>query len=74
MAWQMFLKSLDREPVTSVHRLPLVKLSNVMETQSLCHGSSEVDSKFTNLSLNVAEVGVAGPATHLFDDVVVFSS
>jgi hypothetical protein len=85
--WQMYLQRLDREPVAPSTRMwriylnvvernrpLLVSLSNVMETKSLCHGSGKVDSKFTNLSLNVLEIGVTRPSTHLLDDVVVAPS
>jgi hypothetical protein len=45
-----------------------------METKSLSHGSGKISSELTNLSLDVPEIGVARPATHLFDDIVVAAS
>ena len=47
------------------------RLADVMETESLCHGSGKICRELTNLGLNVTEIGVTQPATHLLDDVVV---
>ena len=50
------------------------RLADVMETESLCHGSGKICRELTNLGLNVTEIGVTRPATHLLDDVVVAPS
>jgi hypothetical protein len=82
--WQMFLLSEDREPVVPftrrgryngvLQRKSLLRSADVMETESLCHGGGQVGRELTNLSLNIPEVGVTGPATHFLDNVVVLPS
>jgi hypothetical protein len=44
-----------------------------VEAENSCHVSGDVSSEVSNLCSDVVQVGVAGPATQLFDDVVIIT-